>query len=679
MNITSKEIKNLAVIGHSGEGKTTLCEAMLFNGGAIERMGKTTEGNTVCDFDEQEIQRKISISLAVATFNYRGMKINLLDVPGFFDFEGEFNAAMRAAGSALLVMGANGTLTVGARKAIDYCLKNSKPMVIFINGMDKDNADYAGTVAALKEEYHGKIAPIQIPIMEGNKMVGYVNAIKDEAYRFTGVGPEKVDIPKDMTGALAEMKASLMETAAENDDALLDKYFEVGELTTEEIIHGIRKGIASVGTIPVMAGSALKNKGVINLMQEIVKYMPRAYDRKELSATDERGKQVGVSCLDEAPMSGFVFKTFMDPFVGKLNYIRVASGVLKAGDTVYNSTTKSLEKINSLYLIKGKKTYPVNELTAGDIGAAAKLVATGTGDTLCDVDHKVTFDKIFFPKPCLSMAVYAEKKGEEDKIFAALSRLAEEDLSFTVEKNKETGEMILSGQGETQLEIIAKKIKAKFNVGVLLQEPKIAYRETIKKTVNAEGKHKKQSGGHGQYGHVKMRFEPCESEFEFAEEVVGGAVPGQYIPAVEKGMRECIRSGVLGGYPVTGLRAVLTDGSYHDVDSSEMAFKMAAELAFKDGMKNAEPALLEPIRKLRISVPDAFVGDVLGDLNKRRGKIQGMDVENGATVISAEAPETELLKYATALRSMTQGRGRFVSSFARYEEVPAALVQKIIK
>ena len=599
MSIKAKDIRNIAIIGHSGEGKTSVCEAILFNGGSTDRLGKVTEGNTVTDYDEQEIARKMSISLSMAYTMWDGVKLNLLDVPGFYDFEGERNEALRAAGGALIVTSASGTLSVGTEKSIDTCLKAKIPMVIFINGVDKENADYKGTVAALTEKYAGKIAPIQIPIMEGNKMVGYVNALKETCYRFADEAQKKsIPIPEDLKGTLAEMQANLMETAAENDEALLDKYFEEGSLSKDETIHGIRKGIYNVNTIPVMAGSALQNRGIINLMDEIVKYMPSAEERREMLASGvEKDDMIEVTCTEDGPFAAQVFKTVVDPFVGKMNVMKVFRGSLKAGSSVYNAATGKTERISQIYLLKGKKQETVSELTAGDIGAVSKLAATNTGDTLCDENAKLRFDPIHFPRPVLSMAIYAEKKGEEDKIFQGLNRLAEEDYSFSVSKNADTGEMIISGQGETHLDVINKKLKAKFNVSALLKTPKIAYKETIRKTVEAEGKHKKQSGGHGQYGHCKVRFEPFDGDFEFAEEVVGGSVPKQYIPAVEKGLVECLPHGVLAGYPVTGLRAVLYDGSYHDVDSSEMAFKLAAALAFKEGLKNANPVLLEPIMK----------------------------------------------------------------------------------
>ena len=678
MSVSAKNIRNIAIVGHSGEGKTTLCEAILFNGGAIERMGRVDTGTTVSDFDEQEIARKMSVSLSAAYTTWKDVKINLLDCPGFYDFEGEVNEAMRACGAAIVVMGANGTLTVGAEKAINQCLRAKKPLIIFINGMDKDNADYHGTVRALQEKYKNKIAPIQIPMMEGSKMTGNVNALTEKAYRFTNTGPEEITVPDAYRRDFDEMRLSLMEAAAENDDVLLEKYFEDGQLSREDIIHGIRKGIYNINVIPVMAGSALQNKGVINLMNEIVKYLPEAAERAEVPATDlEKDSVIGITCDEDAPFAAQVFKTAVDPFVGKLNYLRVCRGVLKTGMTVLNPNTNTEERINTIYLVCGKKQVPVTELRAGDIGAVNKLQNTGTCDTLCDPASPVRFDPIPFPHPVLYMAVYAKVRGTEDKVFSGLARLAEEDKSFVVVKDHDTGETLAGGQGEVHLDVINKKLKAKFGAEADFRTPAIAYKETIRKTANAEGKYKKQTGGHGQYGHCKIRFEPCERDFEFAEEVVGGTVPKQYIPAVEKGLVECLPHGVLAGYPVIRLKAVLYDGSYHDVDSSEAAFKAAAELAFKEGLKNASPVLLEPLSRLRIAVPEQFVGDVMGDLNKRRGRILGMDTQDDMQIVTAEAPKGELLTYATALRSMTQGRGRFSETFARYEQAPESVLQAV--
>ena len=679
MSISAKDIRNVAIIGHSGEGKTTLFEAMLFNSGVIERMGKVENGTTVSDFDEQEIARKMSVSLSVASITWKDVKINLIDVPGFYDFEGEVSEALRACGAAIVVTGANGTVTVGAEKAIALCLKAKKPIIIFINGMDKENADYPATIAAFREKYKTLLAPIQIPIMDGKKMTGNANALTGKAYHFTSTGPEEIAIPEEYRRDYEEMQLALTETAAENDDILLEKYFEQGFLSREDMIHGIRKGIFNINVVPVMAGSALQNKGVINLMNEIVKYLPEAAERAEQPATDLiKDTVVGIPCDPDGPFAAQVFKTAVDPFVGKMNYLRVVRGCLKAGMSVLNPNTGTTERISAVYLIRGKKLEPLAELGAGDIGAVGKLANTGTGDTLCDESAPVRFDPIPFHKPVLFMAVYAAVRGTEDKVFGGLNRLAEEDRSFTISKNPDTGETLVGGQGEVHLDVIQKKLKAKFGADAEFRAPAVAYKETIRGKSDVEGKHKKQTGGHGQYGHCKIRFEPCEKDFEFVDEVVGGTVPKQYIPAVEKGLMECLPHGVLAGYPVIHVRAILYDGSFHPVDSSEAAFKAAAEIAFKEGIKNANPVLLEPLSHLKIAVPEQYVGDIMGDLNKRRGRIIGMDTQDNMQVITAEAPQGELLTYATSLRSMTQGRGKFTESFARYEQAPDNVLQSLL-
>ncbi|MBR2375311.1 MAG: elongation factor G [Clostridia bacterium] len=679
MSIKGENIRNIAIVGHSGEGKTTLCEAMLFNGGAIDRQGKVLDGTTVSDYDDLEKAKKMSIYTSCSYLMWKDVKVNLLDLPGYYDFEGERNEGLRAAGGALLVIGANGVIPIGAEAIVDYCLKLGKPLIIFINGMDKENADYFGTVQALKAKYAGKLAPIQIPIMEGGKMQGCINALQERAYLFKENGPQEIPIPEDMLGQVEEMKAQLMETAAENDEFLLDKYFESGELTREETIRGIRLGIAAVNTIPVMAGSALQNRGVINLLNEIVAYMPQARERLNTLADDlSADKVISVRTEDDAPFAAQVFKTVIDPFSGKLSYLKSFRGVLKSGSTVWNANTECEERIGQVYLLRGKKMEAVDALYAGDIGAVNKLGNTNTGDTLCDPSAKIRFSPIHFPKPTLFMSVSAEKKGEEDKVFSGLAKLGEEDYTFSIEKNTETGELLIGGQGDIQLELLAKKVKARYGVDLKLSDPKIAYRETIRGSADAEGKHKKQSGGHGQYGHCKIRFSPCEEEFIFEEEVVGGAVPKNYFPAVEKGLRESMESGPLAGYPVTGVKAVLYDGSYHDVDSNELSFKMAASIAFKEGLKNAKPVLLEPIHRLKIAVPGDYLGDVMGDINKRRGRIMGTDAEGDTSIITAEVPLAEIKTYTMELRSLTRGSGKFVSEFLGYEDVPPMLVDKII-
>ncbi len=679
MNITAKDIRNVAVIGHSGEGKTTLCEAMLFNGGMIDRMGKTEDGTTVMDYDELEKLKKLSVNTAVAYLIWKGAKINLLDLPGFYDFEGERHEGLAACGAAILVIGANGVLPIGAESVVDYCLKLNKPLVIFINGMDKANADYTGTVNALREKYAGKLAPIQIPIIADGKMTGYVNSIQERAYKFSTQGPQEIPVPAELKKYMEEMQASLMESAAENDEILLDKYFQDGKLSKDDTVHGIRKGILTGSVIPVMAGSALQNRGVINLLDEIVRYMPNANERRNALATDLLADElISVECEENAPFAAQVFKTVYDSYSGKMNYIKVFRGKLKAGSTVFNPNTQTEERIGQIFILRGKKTETVTELTAGDIGAVNKLTNTDTNHTLCAIGTSIQFDPIRFPRPTLSLAVKPVNKGDEDKMFSGFNKMREEDYTFAVEKRADTGELVLSGQGEVHLEVLAKKLKSRYGIGVTLSEPKIPYRETIRAVANAEGKHKKQSGGHGQYGHCKIRFEPCEEDFVFGDEVVGGAVPRQYIPAVEKGLRECMAKGVLAEYPVIGVKAVLYDGSYHDVDSSEMAFKAAAALAFKDGIKNAKPVLLEPVVKLKVAVAGEYLGGVMGDISKRRGRISESSTEGNITTVVAEVPLSEITKYATDLRGLTRGQGKFSTEFLRYEEVPPQIAEKVV-
>ncbi len=678
--ISSENIRNIAIIGHSGEGKTSLAEAILFNGKTIDRLGKTTDKNTVMDYDEQETARGISISLACAYTYWQDVKINVLDVPGFYDFEGEFEEAVRAVGSAVLVADASGSVSVGAEKAIDYCIRRRIPLMIFVNGVDKENSNYVATVEAFYAKYGKKISPTHLPIIRDGKMKGYVSVISGKAFEFTQGGRNPIDVPSDMVDELQQLKDKLTESAAETSEVLLDKYLSEGELTNDEIVAGVKSGLCSGDTIPIMGGSALQNMGVINLMYEIVDLLPSPMERKGVLASNEAGDVEPVVCDVNKPFSAQVFKTVVDPFVGKLNMIRVFTGTLKSGMTVYNATTGVKERINAIYILKGKKQEQVDELVAGDIGAVNKLSNTNTGDTLCDESYKIKFYDIPFPTPVLTMAISAAKSGEEDKVFQGLNRLAEEDLTFKVEKDKDTGEMVIRGQGETHLDVLCKKLKAKFGCEALLKEPKVAFRETITGVAEAEGKHKKQSGGAGQFGVVNIKFEPgaADGEFEFVNAIVGGAVSKPFAVAAEKGLKEAMQKGVLAGYPMVNLKATLFDGKEHPVDSKEVAFVSAAKLAYEEGVKNAKPTILEPVYSFKITVPDNYTGDILGDMNKRRGRILGMETVDGLQVISAEAPLIEMLKYATDLRSMTQGRGKYSQEFLGYEEVPFQAQQKII-
>ncbi|MDY5677608.1 MAG: elongation factor G [Eubacteriales bacterium] len=676
----AKNIRNIAVIGHGGEGKTTLVEAILFNAKAIDRQGRVDDGNTTTDFDPEEINKKISISLAMANCVYKGTKFNFLDVPGFFDFEGEFVQAMAVADCALVVTGAGGNLTVGCEKALDYCVEHKIPTMIFVSDMDKENSNYFTTVEAIQAKYGTRIAPLMLPLMEGGKFKGYANIAEGKYYPVGAHGENGQDIPAALAGKFEEIGAVVQEKAAESDEELMEIFFENGALEAEQIVKGIKAGICDGSAIGVFGGSGLANQGVYNLMNNLIGFMPSPADVKPVKAHDEAGNEVEIVADEKAPVVLRVFKTIVDPFVGRMNLIKVMSGTLKSGTTIKNITKDYDEKISTIYFLKGKKQEATDTIGAGDMGALAKLSNTTTGDTLCE-GKAVVLPEIKMPNPVLNMAVYATKKGDEDKIFAGLSKLKDEDISFTVVKNIETNEMLLCGVGETQLDILCRKLKNKFGVEAVLKEPRIAYRETIRKMAEAEGKHKKQSGGAGQFGVCSVRFEPgaADGEFEFVDAVVGGAVPRQFIPAVEKGLREAIKAGVLAGYPMVNLKATLFDGKYHPVDSKEIAFVSAAKLAYADGIAKAGPILLEPIYSLKITVPESFMGDILGDMNKRRGRVLGMEAVGGKQVISAECPLGEITKYATDLRSMTQGRGSYELEFARYEEVPATSVPKIIE
>lgn len=662
MGISSDKIRNIALIGHGGEGKTSLAEAMLFNMKAIDRLGKTTDGNTCMDFDPEEIAKKISISLAVANGMYKGYKFNILDVPGFFDFEGEMVQALAVADVAVIVTGAGGSLTVGTEKALDYCIENKVPAVLFVNGMDKENINYDATVSAIKDKYK-KVVSLWQPILNGEKFAGYVNIADVKAYDLDG---KEIAVPAAMTSALEDARAVVAEEAASQDEELMMKFLDEGDLNAEEIETGVKSGIKSLSIIPVFGGSATANKGITNFMDKVISVIPGPADCYE--------------CKADAPVVLRVFKTIVDPFVGRLNMFKVISGTLKTGCTLANVTKDSEEKISAIYFLKGKKQESTDSASCGDIGALAKLNNVTTGDTLREGGGEA-LPAIQMPTPVYSMAIYAAKKGDEDKIFSGLNRLMDEDISFTVTKNAETGEMLLSGVGETQLAILCKKLKNKFGCEAVLKEPRIAYRETVRKSAEAEGKHKKQSGGAGQFGQCSVRFEPGAEDgvYEFVDAVVGGAVPKQFIPAVDKGLREAIKEGVLAGYPMVNLKCTLFDGKYHPVDSKEIAFVTAAKLAYADGVAKASPVILEPIMKLEITVPDNYMGDIMGDMNKRRGRILGTDQVNGKTVVQAEAPQSEIAKYATDLRSMTQGRGRYSVTFERYEEVPPQAQEKIIK
>ncbi|MDR2046785.1 MAG: elongation factor G [Clostridiales bacterium] len=670
----TKAIRNIALMGHSGEGKTTLAEAILFNAKSIDRMGRIDDGNTVMDFDAEEISRKISISLSAAYAVYRSVKINILDVPGFFDFEGEKASAFHVAGSAVVVTSASGQLTVGTELALDLCCEKKMPAIIFVSHINKENSNFNETVRAIRERYP-RANVLELPIMNDGKMTGYADIPTKKAYGNDGAEIPFPDGLKEEADALYD---KLAETAAESSDEMIEKFLAGEPFGEDEIKAGIKESIKSGRLIPIFAGCSVKNIGVLSLMDKIVDVFPSP-DERRVAVAQIGGEEIEIKCDADAPFAAQIFKTVADPFVGKLLYFKILSGKVSAGDAVYNPNADKTEKIGALYVLKGKKQESVDSLNAGDIGAVAKLIYTNIGDTLCDPNRKVIFPPIEFPLPMISLAVTSAKQGDEEKVIQGIMRFLEEDSTIKINKNIETGDVELFGIGETQLEIICKKLKNKFGAEAKLANPKVPYRETIRKTVQVQGKHKKQSGGHGQYGDCWIRFEPYgDGDFLFEEEVVGGSVPKQYHPAVEKGLRECLQNGVLAGYPVVNIKAVLYDGSYHDVDSSEMAFKIAAHNAFKDGCEKANPVLLEPIMRVEIIVPDSYIGDIISDINKRRGRIQGTDNANGKQIITAEVPQHEMFKYATDLRSMTQGRGRFSAAFERYEEAPPMIAQKII-
>jgi elongation factor G len=670
---TTDSIRNIALIGHSGEGKTSLAEAMLFQAGTIDRLGKVDDGNSTMDYDDEEIKRKISISMSLGYAIHRDCKINILDVPGFFDFEGEMVAALRAADSAIVVTSASGSLTVGTEKALDMCSDKKTPAFIFVNAVDKENSDFEGTVDAICAKYP-KVVPIEIPIMENGKMVGYVDVFKGVGFSNDG---EAMEVPAHLKDKAAEYNSKLMEMVAETDEDLMMKFFDGEAFSEEEIQNGVHSAIYSESFIPLTAGNATASTGVKRLMDNIVSYMPSPEKAHKIKAVKD-GAETEIAVDAQAPFSAQVFKSVVDPYVGKLLIFKVITGKLNSGDAIFNNTAEKPEKAGALYALKGKKQEVVDSLVAGDIGALAKLVYTNTNDTLSSADFKLSYEKIEFPSPVISYAVSASK--DEEKAIQGLIKMQDEDATFKVEKNVETGDVLISGLGEAQLDIMCKRVKNKLGIDVSWQEPRVAYRETIRKVAEAEGKHKKQSGGAGQYGDVFIKFEPGAEDgvFEFVDAIVGGAVPRQFIPAVEKGLREAIKHGVLAGYPMVNLKATLYDGKYHPVDSKEIAFIMAARLSYNEACAKASPCFLEPIVEAKITVPDSYLGDILGDMNKRRGRILGTENAGGKQTITAEVPQAEMFRYATDLRSMTQGRGSFTMQIVRYEEVPASSNDKII-
>ncbi|MCL2740894.1 MAG: elongation factor G [Oscillospiraceae bacterium] len=677
----TENLRNVCLLGHGDTGKTSLAEAMLFNAGASDRMGKVAEGNTTTDFDPEEVRRRISINVAMAPFEWKDAKVNLIDTPGYFDFVGEVMQGVRVADSAVIVVPAKGGGTVGTEKSWSYAVKMGIPRMFYVSKMDEENADFGAVLDGLRQRFGVSVTPMQIPIVEGERYVGFADVLTKKAYRFNKDKAEAAPMPEQVAARVDEAHEGLKEVIAGSDEALMDKFFSEEPFTDDETLSGIRKALLDGSLVPVYCGCGAANLSVRELMDAVVDYMPSPDGMGDVKAEKVgSGEAVALKADPDAPLSALVFKTVADQFVGKITIFRVFSGTMKADTLVYNPTTEKAEKLAQLFVMRGKKQINVDKLIAGDIGGVAKLQNTTTNDTLCSQATQVTLAKIEFPEANLTMAVEPRTKEDEDKINASLQRVAEEDPTFRTTINPETKQTLIHGIGEQHLDVAINKIKSKFGVSVNLIDAKVPYRETIKKKVKVEGKHKKQSGGRGQYGHVWIEFERGEAEeLTFQETVFGGSVPRQYFPAVEKGLNECINKGVLAGYPVVNLKATLVDGSYHDVDSSEMAFKIAASLAYKKGLAMAGPVLLEPIAHIEVVIPDDNMGEIIGDLNKRRGRILGMNPQDGGLQqVVAELPLAETFKYATDLRSMTQGRGSFISYFERYEEAPPMVAQKII-
>ena len=672
MSYETKTIRNVCLLGHGGSGKTTFAESMLYMTGAIDRQGKVADGNTVCDYDAEEIKRQITISTGIAPVNYGGCKINVLDCPGFFDFAGEVMCALRAVEAGIIFCSAKDGISVGAERSWKYLKNANMPTMFYISKTDEDHGDFDAVLAALQEKYGSTVCAVTAPMSDGT---GVIDLVHNVAYQTKGNKTVKVDVPAADADKVEALRETLFETAAGADEELMEKFFEDMMLSEEDTIKGIRIGLKDRSVIPVLCGSAASGIGTEAVLQAIVDYVPNPAEMPAVPTAD--GKTLTVD-PNGAPCA-FVFKTISDQF-GKYSFIKVLSGTITSDLSLRNTRARSTDKLGRMYTICGKKTTEVKEACCGDIVAVGKM-DWKTGDTVCDAKSEVELPAIELPEPCYSMAISPKTKGQDDKVASGLARLNEEDISFTLVNNAETHQMVISGAGDIQVDVLCSKLKSRFGVETELKPARVAYREKIKGKVEAHGRHKKQSGGSGQFGDVWIRFEPQDESDDmiFAEEVFGGSVPKNFFPSVEKGLRNAVTKGVLAGYPLVGLKAVLYDGSYHPVDSNEMAFKLAAILAFKEAMPNANPTLLEPIGSLAVTIPDSYMGDVIGDLNKRRGRVMGMNpAGDGNTVVEAEVPMAEMGSYAIDLRAMTQARGSFTLTFERYEEVPKANQAKII-
>ena len=676
----AKKILNIALAGHSGAGKTSVAESMIYLAGLSDRIGKIADGNTVLDYDPEEIKRKVSVITAVAPIEWKNTKITIIDTPGLFDFEGGVREGMRAADSALIVVSGKNGVDVGTEKAVKLADKMGLTKMFFVNGLCDESARFYRVFETLKSTFGPAVCPVIVPYIQDGKANVYVNLFEYKAYKYENGKMSQTDMP-DMGDRLEGLRVAIKEAVAETSEELLDKFIMGEEFTPEEIILGVSQGVKEGSILPVFCGDAQNTFGINQLLDSLTWLAPSAADKGSEFGVDTNGDPVEISVNENGAAAAIVFKTVADPFVGKLSYFKVISGKISTDTPLINMRTGNQERITKVLTVRGKKQEDASYVGAGDIGAIPKLQNTITGDTLCAPTRKVVLDGITYPNPTYTMAIYPKTKGEEEKVAAGLAKLAEEDPTIKFGMNTETHEMIISGMGEQHLDVIISKLKSKYNVDVVLKEPKIAYRETIRKKVSVQGRHKKQSGGHGQFGDVWIEFEPCDcDDLEFAERVVGGAVPKGFFPAVEKGLRDAIQKGPLAGYPVVGLKATLYDGSYHPVDSSEMSFKMAAAIAYKNGMPQANPTLLEPIGSLKAMVPDNNMGDIMGEVTKRRGRVLGMNPgEDGMQVVEAEVPMAEMHDFSTYIRQVTQGRGSFTFDFVRYEDAPANIAQKIIE
>ncbi len=674
-------IRNVVVMGHGKCGKTTMTEAMLYNAGATDRFGKVADGNTTTDSDPEEIKRGFSISTAIAPIEWKDMKYNIIDTPGFFDFVGGVKEGLRAADAALVVLSGRSGVSVGTEQVFSYAKQKGIPIMFFVNKIDDDRSDYQKTLEEMKEKFGKSVTPFVYPIKEGDEFKGFIDIIDMTARRYDGKYRVEMPVPEGYADVIAPLRDMIMEAVAETDEELMVKYFEGEEFTFDEIKQAIRNGVKDGSIYPVYCGSGQENIGVRSLMDSIGKYLPAPSEIEEIAHVASSGEPVEVVQTEDETTSAIVFKTIADPFVGKLSLFRVYSGDIHSDSTLYNPNKGASEKIGKVYTLCGKKQSEAKKIKAGDIGCVAKLDKTKTGDTLCAQGKDIILTGIEFPAPVLSMAVEPQAKGDEEKIISGLTKLMDEDPTFTLTSDPETKQTLINGQGEQHIDVIVSKLKNKYGTNVKLSAPIVAYRETILGSATVEGKHKKQSGGHGQYGHVKIEFSPgLTEELLFEEKVFGGSVPKNYFPAIEKGLKDSAKKGVLAGYPMVNVKATLLDGSYHPVDSSEMAFKTAASIAYKDGIKKAKPVLLEPIGYLKTYIPESIMGDIIGDINKRRGQIMGMGESDkpGLSVVEAEVPVSEMFKYATDLRSMTQGRGSFTFEFIRYEQAPQNIADKVI-